>query len=973
MIVLSSPLQFTCSNGACVPLVWVCDADSDCGDGSDEGAQCAARTCGPADFRCGSGRCIPREWLCDAEPDCPGREDEAACGAARAPPPCDPTYFRCPDGRCVPGRWRCDGDDDCGDGADELGCEPRPCSESEFRCGSGECVRASLRCSGAADCADASDEAGCAPHCGPGARACRGGAACVRSDWWCDGTADCADGSDEAQCGAGAGRCGARLDCGGAAPCAPAAWRCDGRRDCADGRDEAAAQCAALACPPPMFRCEDATCLPPNLLCDGVPDCAGDEDAALCARRRWLGEESPCAAGETLCGDGRCVPGNSSCVIVQLCARPMSSRGVTLEVVVAERSRACRWDTCSQLCLPKHDNHTCKCVPGYKQRQLADGTLTCEALGDKPLVLVAAGGALHLWEPHKQAPAAAPPASRSPDAPPLVDITCAAAALVGAQWWLVWGDAGGALQAADATALLAAAGAARAAQLAALAAREVARAEGAVRGVALDAAARRVYWSSAGADGALHVAALDGRRRATLYRRAGAEPDAVVLHGATLYWAERGRWAGVRAAGADGAGLRWLVARRVRRPAALALDAAAARLYFVDEYYDTLETVRLDGSDRVTLARFSQRPDPAPRAPTYYVDGDEQRNYKEVNGVDISKGAGCDEMRLAPDGGAVGGAGPRVVVGRACVRALVWEEWVWCVTPRALLRLHKRGAGAPRAARAPTAAPLTALVLLHAAAGGAGGAGPDPCAAACHSTALCVRSAAPRGSACLCPDGLLPDDNADLCVCHPGYEGARCELAVGAGGAGGAGGTGGAGEEPCGAVTCENQGTCVVAGGRAACACAAEYTGARCERCVGGPDCGPAGVCVRAAAGPHCRADICRFFCLNQVSGGPLPAPRRGPQPATVCVCVQGTCSVSAVGAVSCACPPAWSGERCQRPACVDAACSAHDAGNDTDDVPTAHDHTERADHADHDEHDHNASKYLATITLTHDVVLRPH
>ncbi|KAH9629929.1 hypothetical protein HF086_017444 [Spodoptera exigua] len=202
----------------------------------------------------------------------------------------------------------------------------------------------------------------------------------------------------------------------------------------------------------------------------------------------------------------------------------MSSRGVTLEVVVAERSRACRWDTCSQLCLPKHDNHTCKCVPGYKQRQLADGTLTCEALGDKPLVLVAAGGALHLWEPHKQAPAAAPPASRSPDAPPLVDITCAAAALVGAQWWLVWGDAGGALQAADATALLAAAGAARAAQLAALAAREVARAEGAVRGVALDAAARRVYWSSAGADGALHVAALDGRRRATLYRRAGPSP-----------------------------------------------------------------------------------------------------------------------------------------------------------------------------------------------------------------------------------------------------------------------------------------------------------------------------------------------------------------------------------------------------------------------------------------------------------------
>ena len=88
--------------------------------------------------------------------------------------------------------------------------------------------------------------------------------------------------------------------------------------------------------------------------------------------------------------------------------------------------------------------------------------------------------------------------------------------------------------------------------------------------------------------------------------------------------------------------------------------------------------------------------------------------------------------------------------------------------------------------------------------------------------------------------------------------------------------------------------------------------GARCERCVSGPACGAGGVCVRDATGAHCRADICRFFCLNG-----------------------GTCSVSAVGAVACACRPAWSGERCQRPACVDAACTRPPADdNDTHDVP---------------------------------------
>lgn len=48
-----------CANGGCVPLVWVCDADSDCGDGSDEtGELCAARSCPTDEFRC--GRCVLR-------------------------------------------------------------------------------------------------------------------------------------------------------------------------------------------------------------------------------------------------------------------------------------------------------------------------------------------------------------------------------------------------------------------------------------------------------------------------------------------------------------------------------------------------------------------------------------------------------------------------------------------------------------------------------------------------------------------------------------------------------------------------------------------------------------------------------------------------------------------------------------------------------------------------------------------------
>ncbi|KAJ0171238.1 hypothetical protein K1T71_012788 [Dendrolimus kikuchii] len=799
------PHHFTCANGMCVPPVWVCDTDSDCGDGSDEGAVCTTRACDRDHFRCSSGRCVPREWLCDGEEDCPAGEDEAGCEREPRPAACEPTYFRCPDGRCIPGRWRCDYEDDCGDGADEMGCSPRACSESEFRCASGECVRAALRCSGAAECADGSDEAQCAARCGPRAAPCNATGQCVLAEWWCDGEVDCGDGSDERGCLRAPAACGARLSCAGAGRCAPHAWRCDARPDCADARDEDPHYCTHAACPPHMFRCARGTCLPRSLTCDGFDDCGDDETYALCNQRRRLGEgaegvgSAACPPGERACAGARCVPANATCD--------------------TDSSKVCKWNTCSQQCLPKHNNHTCKCVAGYRQRLLPDGAHTCEAIGDKAAVLVAEGGRVRLWEQHKRngdADAAAAildeDARPAPQGSEITSMCGAPAGGAGGGWWLWWGEEGGRIMRRDISALVRG----EAPDSNAHAQDQViVRDAGIVRGVAVDWVSQRVYWTAAGAGaeggGGVYCAAADGRRRVTLFSWDSSEPDDIVIHNETrrLYWSERGAQPGVRSTSlcGDEGRAQWVVRSRVRRVTALALHAPAQRLYFVDAYYDTLESVALDGSDRVLVARFLHRPTDAPRAPHAYIEGE----LVHANGSSSAV----------------------AVYSRACARAFAWEEWVWCATPRGLARIARRGARhahahvrlQPRAGARP---PITALTLLHPSLFITPTASADPCvvgggASACAASALCVRSAAARGFACLCPDGLVATtpvaDASRECVISPN------SLPEAAGAAPPA-----QGECP---LAC-GPGKCVAEGGAARCECGALFAGERCQhyRCA---------------------------------------------------------------------------------------------------------------------------------------------
>ncbi|VVD04124.1 unnamed protein product [Leptidea sinapis] len=333
--------MFRCSEGKCIPALWVCNYQQDCEKGEDELQSCQPPECEAGQLTCGQyvwnkTYCIPPHYRCDMHVDCVDGTDEADCTYRK----CQPDDFQCGverpvsgkaaanQGPCLPKEKRCDGYLDCRTGKDEQDCPGRrvSCRLDQFQCASGDkCIDGSQKCDHKDDCGDNSDESHCSfPPCHIGQFRCNN-ALCIPVTYHCDGYKDCADGTDEANCTA--------ITCpdnkylcpkggpGGTHKCIARSQLCNGKMDCEDNADEEAA-CSMSSCP--ALACE--------YNCVASP----------------LGGQCTCAAGLTLAADNR------SCV---------------------DRDECKEWGPCHQLCVNTPGSFRCACAPGYT---LVDGSM-CRA------------------------------------------------------------------------------------------------------------------------------------------------------------------------------------------------------------------------------------------------------------------------------------------------------------------------------------------------------------------------------------------------------------------------------------------------------------------------------------------------------------------------------------------------------------------------------------------------------------------
>nr|XP_021388332.1 uncharacterized protein LOC110471733 [Lonchura striata domestica] len=123
---------------------------------------------------------------------------------------------------------------------------------------------------------------------------------------------------------------------------------------------------------------------------------------------------------------------------------------------------------------------------------------------------------------------------------------------------------------------------------------------GEVNSISVDWFTGQLYWASSHPP-AICAGLGDGRGYVTVLGKDIA-PEQLTVHPAarSLYWVNRGQRGRtvIAAAGMDGSNWRELTVVSMEEPVGLSLDHVAGRLYWISEYKESIETLRVDGSGR---------------------------------------------------------------------------------------------------------------------------------------------------------------------------------------------------------------------------------------------------------------------------------------------------------------------------------------------------------------------------------------